>query len=210
MRSEEIEEFHYIRDKIMADVKPGREEAFSLLKEYNKSEGLIKHALAVEAVMRYYARKMGQDEEKWGIIGLIHDLDYEQFPAQHCKKSEEILNAHNWPSDYIRAVVSHGWEICTDVEPQSELEKVLYTIDELVGLVGATALVRPSKSVLDMKAKSVKKKWKDKAFAAGVNRAVISKGAEMLGIELNELISDVIMGMREVADEIGLKGNCEV
>ena len=194
----------------MAEVKPGREEAFSLLKEYNKSEGLIRHALAVEAVMRYYARKMSQDEEKWGIIGLIHDLDYEQFPAQHCKKSEEILNAHNWPSDYIRAVVSHGWEICTDVEPQSELEKVLYTIDELVGLVGATALVRPSKSVLDMKAKSVKKKWKDKAFAAGVNRAVISKGAEMLGIELNELISDVIMGMREVADEIGLKGNCEV
>ena len=192
----------------MAEVKPSREEAFSLLKEYNKSEGLIRHALAVEGVMRYFARKMEQDEEKWGIIGLIHDLDYEQFPAQHCKKSEEILTTHNWPSDYIRAVVSHGWEICTDVEPQSELEKVLYTIDELVGLVGATALVRPSKSVLDMKAKSVKKKWKDKAFAAGVNRAVITKGAEMLGIELNELISDVIMGMREVADEIGLRGNC--
>ena len=192
----------------MAEVKPGREEAFLLLKEYNKSEGLIKHALAVEAVMRYCARKRGQDEEKWGVIGLIHDLDYEQFPEQHCKKSEEILTTHNWPSDYIRAVLSHGWEICTDVEPQSELEKVLYTIDELVGLVGATALVRPSKSVLDMKAKSVKKKWKDKAFAAGVNRAVITKGAEMLGIELNELISDVIMGMREVADEIGLKGNC--
>ena len=192
----------------MAEIKPSREEAFSLLKEYNKSEGLIRHALAVEGVMRYFARKMACDEEKWGIIGLIHDLDYEQFPAQHCKKSEEILTSNNWPSDYIRAVVSHGWEICTDVEPQSELEKVLYTIDELVGLVGATALVRPSKSVLDMKAKSVKKKWKDKAFAAGVNRAVITKGAEMLGIELTELISDVIMGMREVADEIGLRGNC--
>ena len=192
----------------MSEVKPNREEAFSLLKEYNKSEGLIKHALAVEAVMRYCARKRGQDEEKWGVIGLIHDLDYEQFPEQHCKKSEEILNAHNWPSDYVRAVVSHGWEICTDVEPQSELEKVLYTIDELVGLVAATALVRPSKSVLDMKVKSVKKKWKDKAFAAGVNRAVIEKGAQMLGIELSELIDDVIMGMREVAEEIGLKGNC--
>ena len=192
----------------MAEVKPSREEAYSLLKEYNKSEGLIKHALAVEAVMRYCARKRALDEEKWGIIGLIHDLDYEQFPDRHCKKTGEILNNHNWPSDYIRAVVSHGWGICTDVEPQSELEKVLYTIDELVGLVAATALVRPSKSVLDMKAKSVKKKWKDKAFAAGVNRAVIEKGAEMLGIELNELISDVIMGMREVADEIGLKGNC--
>ncbi|MHC4726688.1 MAG: HDIG domain-containing metalloprotein [Planctomycetota bacterium] len=183
----------------MAEVKPGREEALSLLNEYNKSEGLIKHALSVEAVMRYFARKRGQDEEKWGVIGLIHDLDYEQFPEQHCKKSEEILTTHNWPSEYIRAVVSHGWEICTDVEPQSELEKVLYTIDELVGLVGATALVRPSKSVLDMKTKSVKKKWKDKAFAAGVNRAVIQKGAGMLGIELNEIINDVIMGMREVA-----------
>jgi putative nucleotidyltransferase with HDIG domain len=192
----------------MAEDKPSREEAFSLLKKYNKSESLIKHALAVEAVMRYCARKRGRDEEKWGVIGLIHDLDYEQFPAQHCKKTEEILTEQNWPSEYIRAVVSHGWEICTDVEPQSELEKVLYTIDELVGLVVATALVRPSKSVLDMKAKSVKKKWKDKAFAAGVNRAVIEKGAEMLGMELNEVVSDVIMGMREVAEEIGLKGNC--
>ncbi len=192
----------------MADIKPNREEAFSLLREYNKNEGLIKHALAVEAVMRYCARKRGQNEEKWGVIGLIHDLDYEQFPEQHCKKTEEILTAHNWPPEYIRAVVSHGWEICTDIEPRSELEKVLYTIDELVGLVAATALVRPSKSVLDMKAKSVKKKWKDKAFAAGVNRAVIEKGAQMLGIELSDLITDVIMGMREVAEEIGLKGNC--
>ena len=192
----------------MADIKPNREEAFSLLREYNKNEGLIKHALAVEAVMRYCARKRSRDEEKWGVIGLIHDLDYEQFPEQHCKKTEEILTAHNWPPDYIRAVVSHGWEICTDIEPRSELEKVLYTIDELVGLVAATALVRPSKSVLDMKAKSVKKKWKDKAFAAGVNRAVIEKGAQMLGIELSDLITDVIMGMREVAEEIGLKGNC--
>ncbi len=192
----------------MADIKPGREEAISLLREYNKSEGLIKHALAVEGVMRYCALKRGQDEEKWGVIGLVHDLDYEQFPEQHCRKSEEILTTHNWPSDYIRAVVSHGFGLCTDVEPQSELEKVLYAVDELVGLVAATALVRPSKSVLDMKVKSVKKKWKDKAFAAGVNRAVVEKGAEMLGIELNELIDDVIMGMREVAEEIGLKGNC--
>jgi len=194
----------------MAEVKPSREEAFSLLKEYNKSERLLKHALAVEAVMRYCARKRGEDEEKWGVIGLVHDLDYEQFPEQHCQKSEEILTSHNWPAEYIRAVVSHGWGICTDVEPQSELEKVLYTVDELVGLVVATALVRPSRSVMDMKAKSVKKKWKDKSFAAGVNRAVIQKGAEMLGAELGEIIGDVIMGMREVADEIGLKGNPEI
>ncbi len=192
----------------MAETKPSREEAFSLLKEYNKNEGLIKHALAVEAVMRYCARKRGEDEEKWGIIGLVHDLDYEQFPEQHCRKTEEILTNHNWPAEYIRAVVSHGWGICTDVEPQSELEKVLYTVDELVGLVVATALVRPSRSVLDMKTKSVKKKWKDKSFAAGVNRDVIEKGAEMLGMELGEIIDDVIMGMREVADEIGLRGNC--
>ena len=192
----------------MAEIKPSREEAFSLLKEYNKSEGLIKHALAVEAVMRYCARKRGEDEGKWGVIGLAHDLDYEQFPEQHCRKTEEILTSHNWPAEYIRAVMSHGWGICTDVEPQSELEKVLYTVDELVGLVVATALVRPSRSVLDMKAKSVKKKWKEKSFAAGVNRDVIEKGAEMLGVELGEIIDDVIMGMREVADEIGLKGNC--
>jgi len=192
----------------MAEVKPSREEAFSLLKEYNKNEGLLKHALAVEAVMRYCARKRGEDEEKWGIIGLVHDLDYEQFPEQHCRKTEEILTSHNWPAEYIRAVVSHGFGLCTDVEPQSELEKVLYTVDELVGLVVATALVRPSRSVMDMKAKSVKKKWKDKSFAAGVNRAVIEKGAEMLNVELSEIITDVIMGMREVADQIGLRGNC--
>jgi len=167
---------------------------------------LIKHALAVEAVMRNCARKRGQDEEEWGVIGLVHDLDYEQFPDRHCKKTEEILRAHDWPDDYVRAVMSHGWGLCTDVEPQSELEKTLYAVDELVGLVVATALVRPNKSVMDMEPKSVKKKWKEKSFAAGVNRDVIEKGAKMLGMELGELISDVIIGMREVADEIGLRG----
>ncbi len=194
----------------MTEAEPGREEAFSLLKKYNTNEGLIKHALAVEAVMRYCARKRGLDEEKWAVIGLIHDLDYEQFPEQHCLKTEEILVSENWPEEYVRAVVSHGWGICTDVEPQSDLEKVLYAIDELTGLVTATALVRPSKSVMDMKAKSVKKKWKDKSFAAGVNRDVIEKGAEMLGMELSELITDVIMGMRQIADQIGLRGNPDV
>lgn len=196
-----------LKGRIMAEVRPSREEAFSLLKTYNKNEGLIKHALAVEAVMRYCARKRGQDEEMWGVIGLVHDLDYEQFPEQHCRKTEEILTSRNWPAEYVRAVVSHGWGICTDVEPHSELEKVLFAVDELTGLVAATALVRPSKSVMDVKVKSVKKKWKDKSFAAGVNREVIQKGAEMLGVELSELIDDVIMGMREVADQIGLQGN---
>jgi len=186
---------------------PTREEAFRLLTEYNKNEGLIKHALAVEGVMRYIARKHGDNEEEWGVIGLVHDLDYEQFPEKHCRKSEEILRENNWPEDYIRAVVSHGWGLCSDVEPKSDLEKVLYAIDELTGLVATTALVRPSKSVLDTTAKSVKKKWKDKRFAAGVDRSVIEKGAEMLGVDLTELITDTIMGMREVADDIGLKGS---
>ena len=159
---------------------PTREEAYVLLTKYNKSESLLKHALAVEGVMRYSARKRGEDEEKWGIIGLIHDLDYEQFPEEHCRKSEEILKENGWPDDYIRAVVSHGWGICSDIEPQTELEKVLYAIDELTGLVVTTALVRPSKSVLDLKPKSVKKKWKDKRFAAGVDRSIIEKGTQML------------------------------
>ena len=190
----------------MSETIPTREETLDLLKKYNKTESLIKHALAVEGVMRYFARKRDEDEEKWGIIGLIHDLDYEQFPDQHCKKTEEILRENNWPEEYIRAVISHGWGICTEVKPESEMEKVLYTIDELTGLVVTTALVRPSKSVMDVKTKSVKKKWKDKRFAAGVDRSIIEKGAEMLGIELPDLINDTIMGMREVAEDIGLKG----
>ncbi len=186
---------------------PTRKDAFELLTKYNQTESLIKHGLAVEGVMKYCARKRGADEEKWGIIGLIHDLDYEQFPDQHCLQSETILREHNWPEEYIRAVVSHGWGMFTDVEPQSEMEKVLYAIDELTGLVATTALVRPSKSVLDMKPKSVKKKWKDKRFAAGVDRSIIEKGAEMLGEQVSDLIQDTIMGMREVAEEIGLKGS---
>lgn len=190
----------------MAETTPTRDEALSLLQEYNENEGLIRHALAVEAVMRYSARKHGADETKWGVIGLIHDLDYEQFPERHCHKTEEILRQRHWPDEYIRAVMSHGWGICTDVEPQTDLEKTLYAMDELTGLVAATALVRPSRSVLDMKRKSVKKKWKDKAFAAGVNREIIEKGAGMLGVEVDDLIEDAIMAMREVADEIGLKG----
>lgn len=190
----------------MTDYVPTREEAFTLLKEYNSEESLIRHALAVEGVMRYFAGKYGEDPEKWGIIGLVHDLDYQQFPDQHCTKTAEILSAHNWPKEYIRAVVSHGWGICSDVEPQETMEKVLYAVDELTGLVAATALVRPSKSVLDIEPKSVKKKWKDKSFAAGVNRQVVQKGAEMLGMELSDLFRETITGMRKVAEEIGLKG----
>jgi len=190
----------------MAEHVPTRDEAFALLREYNQNEALIKHALAVEAVMRYSARKRGQDVEKWGVVGLVHDLDYEQFPDQHCHKSGQLLRERGWPEEYIRAVLSHGWGICTDVEPGNDLEKTLYAMDELTGLVAATALVRPSKSVLDMTPKSVKKKWKEKSFAAGVNREVIEKGAAMLGVDLSQLMEDAIAGMREAAEEIGLKG----
>jgi putative nucleotidyltransferase with HDIG domain len=186
---------------------PTREQAFELLKEFNQTDSLIKHALTVEAVMRHFARKRGEDEEKWGVIGLVHDLDYEKFPDQHCRKTEEILRQRQWPEEYIRAVVSHGWGICSEVQPASELEKVLYAVDELTGLVTTAALVRPSKSVMDMEATSVRKKWKDKRFAAGVNRSIIEKGAGMLGVDLNDLIAETILGMRTAAEEIGLKGN---
>ena len=167
----------------------------------------LKHALSVEGVMRYMARKSGEDEEKWGIIGLIHDLDYEMYPEEHCKMSEKILRENNWPEEYINAVLSHGWGLVTDIKPNTLLEKTIYAVDELTGLVATSALVRPSKSVMDMEARSVKKKWTDKKFAAGVDRAVIEKGAEMLGVSLDDLITDCIMGMRTVAVEIGLKGN---
>ncbi len=185
---------------------PNRKQALALLREYTRSDSLIKHALAVEGVMRHFAREQGADEEQWGVIGLVHDLDYEQYPDQHCSKSAEILRAHDWPEAYVRAVVSHGWGICSDVAPQSDLEKTLYAVDELTGLIATSALVRPSKSVLDLKVKSVMKKWKDKRFAAGVDRTIIDRGAQMLGMERSELISKTIDGMRSVAADIGLKG----
>jgi predicted hydrolase (HD superfamily) len=191
----------------MSEIIPTHEQALALLRKYNKSESLLRHAYAVEGVMKYMARKSGEDEEMWGIIGLVHDLDYEMYPEQHCKMTEMILKENRWPEEYIRAVISHGWELASDVEPVSKLEKTIYAIDELTGLVVTSALVRPSKSVLDMEARSVRKKWNDKRFAAGVDRSVIEKGAAMLGVSLDELINDCIMGMREVAEEIGLKGN---
>ncbi|NLW40942.1 MAG: HDIG domain-containing protein [Tissierellia bacterium] len=194
----------------MGEYIPTREEAFQLLKEYNKSESLIKHALAVEAVMLHFAELLGEeDKEKWAVIGLIHDLDYEMYPEQHCIKTKEILRERNWPEEYIRTIMSHGWGICTDVEPRETIDKVLYTVDELTGLIAATALVRPSKSILDLKPKSVKKKWKQASFAAGVDRSIIEKGADMLGMDLNTVIAETIKGMQKVAEEIGLKGNID-
>ena len=191
----------------MGEKIPTRQEALELLHQYNESDSLRKHAYAVEGVMRFIGRKREQDEETWGIIGLIHDLDYEKFADQHCQKTGEILREHGWPEEHIRAALSHGWGICSDVAPETELEKVLYAIDELTGLVATTALIRPSKSVMDVQVKSVKNKWKDKRFAAGVDRSIIEKGAQMLGVSLEELINDTIKGMQEVAEAIGLKGN---
>lgn len=188
----------------MTEHTPTYDEALALFREFNGSESLLKHAFSVEGTMRYLARKHGEDAEKWGIVGLVHDLDYERFPEHHCHKTKEILEEQGWPPEYVRGVIAHGWGVCNDVEPQSLMEKTLFTIDELTGLVTAAALVRPSKSVMDLEAKSVMKKWKDKAFAAGVNRSVIEKGIAILGVELRDLVTDVIMGMREVASKIGL------
>lgn len=188
---------------------PTREEAFQLLKEFNKEESHIQHALAVESVMKHFAELFDEDEAKWGIIGLVHDLDYEMYPDQHCKKVREILMAKNWPEEYIRAIESHGWKICSDVEPKEKMEKVLYTIDELTGLIIATVLVRPSKSILDLTAKSVKKKWKQKGFAAGVNREVVEDGANMLEMDLQEVFTETIKGMQKAADALGLKGDAK-
>lgn len=188
---------------------PSREEALILFKRYNKSDSLLRHAFSVEGVMGHFADKFNEDRQPWEVIGLVHDLDYEMYPDAHCTKCREILMENNWPEVYIRAVVSHGWGICSEVEPKTRLEKTLYAVDELTGLVASCALVRPSKSVLDLTAKSVKKKWKDKRFAAGVDRTIIDKGTDMLGMDRTELITETILGMRSVAQVIGLKGNVQ-
>jgi len=191
----------------MGDRIPTRDEAMALLREYQENENLIKHALAVEAVMRHMARKRGEDEEKWGIIGLVHDLDWEKYPEKHCQVTKQVLEERGWPQDWIRAIMSHGYGLVTDVEPQEEMEKVLYTIDELTGLITATALMRPSRSILDMKTKSVKKKWNQKSFAAGVDRSIIEDGAQRLGMELSDVIQDTLEGMQTVADNLDLRGD---
>lgn len=185
---------------------PTREEAWNILREYNKDEHLINHALAVESVMRHFATLYNEDQEKWGIAGLLHDLDYEKYPDEHCKKVIEIMRDKNLDEELIHSVVSHGYGLVNDVKPESNLEKVLYTIDELTGLINATVIMRPSKSILDLEVKSVKKKFKSKGFAAGVNREVIKNGCDMINKSLDEVIKETIEGMKNVAEEIGLKG----
>ncbi len=192
----------------MINYKPSRQEAMELFKKYNKSDSLLRHALSVEATMKHFAELLGEEDiEKWTVVGLIHDLDYEKYPDQHCVKVREILTEENYPEDYIKAVESHGYKICSDVEPTEKMEKVLYAIDELTGLITAVALLRPSKSLFDLKPKSVTKKWKDKAFAAGVDREIIQRGIDMLGMDRNQVIEETINAMKDVADEIGLRGN---
>lgn len=181
-----------------------RDEALSLLKKYNKEDFHILHALTVEGVMRYFAETLGYEEDAdfWAICGLLHDVDFECFPDLHCKKAPELLAEINASDDIVHAVCSHGYGICCDVEPKHEMEKVLFATDELTGLIGAAARMRPSKSTKDMELSSLKKKFKDKKFAAGCSRDVIKEGAAMLGWELDKLLYDTILAMRSCEDSV--------
>lgn len=188
---------------------PTREDAWELLNTYTTSPNLIKHALAVEAAMRTYARHFEEDEEKWGIVGLVHDFEYERYPdlgpGGHPFKGTEILREKGWPEELIRGVQAHAPDL-TGVTPDSKMERAIYAVDELTGLITAVALVRPSKSILDVKVSSVKKKWKDRSFASGANREDIERGAEMLGVPLAEHIGIVLGAMQGIAEDLGLAG----
>lgn len=181
-----------------------RDEALELLKKYNSERFHIQHGLTVEGVMRWYANDLGygDDADFWGIVGLLHDIDFEQYPEEHCIKAPELLRKAGVGEDMIHAICSHGYDLTVDIKPEHEMEKVLYATDELTGLIGAAALMRPSKSVMDMEAKSLKKKYKDKKFAAGCSRDVIEKGAEMLGWELPTLWEKTIEAMRSCEADI--------
>jgi predicted hydrolase (HD superfamily) len=181
-----------------------REAALELLKKHNKDSFHIQHGLTVEGVMKWYADKLGygEDAEYWGIVGLLHDIDFEEYPEQHCIKAPELLKEAGVSDDIIHAVCSHGYELTVDIKPEHEMEKVLYATDELTGLIGAAALMRPSKSVQDMELKSLKKKYKSANFAAGCSREVIQRGAEMLGWELDKLLSDTIEAMKSCEESV--------
>ena len=183
---------------------PTRDQAFELVKKYNKDPFHVKHALTVEGVVKWFANELGygDDAEFWGICGLLHAVDFENWPEEHCKKAPELLAEIDADESIVHAVCSHGYGICSDVEPEHEMEKVLFATDELTGLIGAAALMRPSKSCKDMELKSLKKKFKDKKFAAGCDRDIIRRGAEMLGWELDELFEKTILAMRTVEDEV--------
>lgn len=182
---------------------PTRDEAWDLLTEYNKDNFHQKHAMTVERVMRWYAEKLGYgaNADFWGLVGLLHDLDFEMYPEQHCIKEQEIMRSRGIDERIIHATASHGWKLTVDIQPEHEMEKVLYDVDELTGLIGAAALMRPSKSVQDIELKSVKKKYKSTNFAAGCSREVIERGAELMKISLDELITDTILAMRSCEDK---------
>jgi predicted hydrolase (HD superfamily) len=184
-----------------------RDEAIALWREYNSEDSQYRHALSVEAAMRHFAAKQGEDPDYWGLVGLLHDVDYGRWPEEHLAHSKEILEAAGYDAAFIRAVLSHGWGICSEVEPVHVMEKVLFATDELTGFIAACAYVRPSRSVLDLELKSVKKKWGAVNFAAGVNRQVVEKGAALLGMSLDGLIEETILALRPAAEAIGLKGN---
>ena len=173
-----------------------REQALALLQKYNKETFHIQHALTVEGVMRWFAQENGEDVEFWGLCGLLHDIDFELYPEQHCKKAPELLAEVNASEEMVHAICSHGYGICSDVEPLHLMEKIMFTVDELTGLIGAAARMRPSKSVMDMELSSLKKKFKDKKFAAGCSRDVIKQGAEILGWSLDEVLDKTILAMR--------------
>ena len=179
-----------------------REEAIKLLKKYNSEEFHIRHAVTVEQVMKYFAKENGENEEFWGLVGLLHDVDYEKYPDEHCKKAPELLAEINATPEMVHAICSHAYGSCSDVKPEHEMEKILFTVDELTGLIWAAAKMRPSQSTKDMEVSSLKKKFKDKKFAAGCSREMISRGAEQLGWELNELFEKTILAMREAEDKI--------
>jgi len=181
-----------------------REEALAVLRKYNETDALIRHAYAVEGVMRRFASEAGEDIEYWGQVGLLHDVDYEKWPEEHLAVAPRLLTEAGYDAAFIRAVCSHGYGLCSDVKPELYMEKVVYTIDELTGLITAAAYMRPSRSVMDIEVKSVKKKFKDKSFAAGVNRDVILNGCDMLGLTLDEVIQKTIDGMRDVHEALGL------
>jgi len=179
-----------------------REKALEALKKYNKEEFHLRHSFTVEGVMRYFAKENNEDEDYWGIVGLLHDIDYEMYPEEHCKKAKELLKEAGADDDLIYSVCSHGFGICSDLEPKKQMEKVLFATDELTGLIWAAAKMRPSGSTKDMELKSLKKKYKDKRFAAGVDRSIVEKGAQMLGWELDELLEKTILAMRECEDKV--------
>ena len=179
-----------------------KRDAIELLKKYNQEEFHIRHAYTVENVMRYFAKELGHDEEFWGIVGLLHDIDFEKYPEEHCKKAPELLQEIEAPEEVVRAICSHGYGICSDVEPKHGMEKILFATDELTGLIWAAAKMRPSKSTKDMEVSSLKKKFKDKKFAAGCSREIIKQGAERLGWTLDELFEKTILAMRDCEDRV--------